>query len=121
MVSALFDTSILIDYLNAVPQAKHELGLYRTVGVSVITWIEVLVGAAPDTESVTRTFLSGFALMPLDNAVAQRAVELRQRRKLKLPDAVVWATAQVHNMILVTRNTKDFPANTPGVRIPYRI
>lgn len=121
MVSALFDTSILIDYLNAVPQAKHELSLYRTIGISVITWMEVLVGTSRETELVTRAFLSGFSLMPLDNAVAERAVELRQERKLKLPDAIVWATAQVHNMNLVTRNTKDFPANIPGVRIPYRI
>ena len=32
----------------------------------------------------------------------------------------IWATAQVHSMLLVSRNTKDFPADAPGVRVPYR-
>ena len=40
---------------------------------------------------------------------------------LKLPDAIVWASAQVHGMLLVTRDTKGFPADNPGVRMPYRV
>jgi predicted nucleic acid-binding protein len=32
---------------------------------------------------------------------------------------MILATAQVHGAILVTRNTKDFPARMPGIRIPY--
>jgi len=31
-----------------------------------------------------------------------------------LPDAVIWATAQAHAMLLVTRNTKDFPVDDPA-------
>jgi hypothetical protein len=34
---------------------------------------------------------------------------------------VIWATAQVHQCLLVTRNTRDFDANDPGVRVPYVI
>jgi hypothetical protein len=40
---------------------------------------------------------------------------------LKLPDAIVWASAQVRAMLLVTRDTNRFPAGDPGVRIPYRV
>ena len=40
---------------------------------------------------------------------------------MKLLDAYVLATAQVNNAILITRNTKDFPANMPGIRVPYTI
>jgi hypothetical protein len=40
---------------------------------------------------------------------------------MKLPDAIIWASAQANAMLLVTRNTKDFPATDPGVRVPYRI
>jgi hypothetical protein len=32
-----------------------------------------------------------------------------------------WATAQVHAMLLVTRNVKDFPDGDPGVRAPYKL
>jgi hypothetical protein len=36
-----------------------------------------------------------------------------------LPNAYILATAQVNGAILVTRNTADFPATMPGVRVPY--
>jgi hypothetical protein len=53
--------------------------------------------------------------------VAERAVTLRREHRLKLPDAIVWASAQVQAMLLVTRDTKGFPAGDPGVRMPYRV
>jgi predicted nucleic acid-binding protein len=40
---------------------------------------------------------------------------------MRLPDAIIWASADVHSMLLVTRNTKDFPADLPGIRIPYML
>ncbi len=121
MVKALFDTNILIDYLNAVPPARAELLLYAEKAVSIITWMEVMVGAAPDLAAPTRDFLRGFDLIGLDERIAARAVELRRRHRIKLPDAVIWATAQDRAMLLVTRNVKDFPANDPGVRSPYAL
>jgi predicted nucleic acid-binding protein len=44
---------------------------------------------------------------------------VRRIRRIKLPDAIIWASAQEHGRILVTRNIKDFPATEPGVRVPY--
>jgi hypothetical protein len=38
-----------------------------------------------------------------------------------LPDAIVWASAQAHDMLLVTRDTKGFPPDDPGVRVPYTV
>jgi predicted nucleic acid-binding protein len=121
MVKALFDTNILIDYLNAVPQARTELQRYTDRAVSIITWMEVMVGASHDLEAATRSFLNGFDVVAVDERIAERAVGLRRSHRIKLPDAVIWATAQVHAMLLVTRNTKDFPANDPGVRVPYSL
>ena len=66
-------------------------------------------------------FLAGFARIEIDDAVALRAVDLRKAHEMKLPDAIIWASAQQHALLLVTRNTKDFPANEPGVRMPYKI
>ena len=48
-------------------------------------------------------------------------MRLRRERRLKLPDALIWATARRHGSLLVTRNTKDFPKDDPGVRVPYSI
>lgn len=119
MVKALFDTNILIDYLNAVPQARDELGRYEAIGISVISWMEVLVGAPPEVEGPTRAFLAGFRIIELDGEIAERAASLRRKHGIKLPDAIIWATADVHSLLLVTRNTKDFGGDTPGVRVPY--
>jgi len=121
MVSVLIDTNILIDYLNGIEQAKIELDRYSDKAISLITWMEVMVGATPETEGIMRSFLNGFANLPVDAQVAAMSVALRKRHKIKLPDAIVWATAQVNKRILVTRNTKDFLPDEPGIRVPYHI
>lgn len=121
MVKALFDTNILIDYLNALPEARSELGRYEHKAISVITWMEVMVGAAAPVQAVTRSFLDSFQIVELRGDIAERAVELRRAHRIKLPDAVIWASAITEGAILVTRNIKDFPAELPGIRAPYRI
>ncbi|HEX3945849.1 MAG TPA: type II toxin-antitoxin system VapC family toxin [Rhizomicrobium sp.] len=122
MVRALFDTNILIDYLNSVPAARAELARYRNNAISIVTWIELLVGAKPGVEAATRNFLDErFDVIDLDEQVAKRAIELRKLHRVKLPDAIIWASAQVHAMLLVTRNTKDFPSGDPSIRMPYRV
>jgi predicted nucleic acid-binding protein len=83
--------------------------------------MEVMVGATGEVAEATRGFLSSFDIIALDGEIAERAVSLRRTHHIKLPDAIIWATAQVHAMLLVTRNTKDFAAGDPGVRMPYRL
>jgi len=119
MVKALFDTNILIDHLNAMPQARDELARYESRNISVVTWMEVLIGAPQELEAATRAFLAGFTVIPLDDAVAEHAVRIRRARRIKLPDAIIHASAEAHSLLLVTRNTRDFGTDTPGVRIPY--
>lgn len=121
MVKALFDTNVLIDYLNAVPQARAELQRYAEKAISIVTWMEVMVGAASNVEGATRVFLSGFDVVAVDQQIAERAVTLRRNNRIKLPDAIIWATAQTRAMLFVTRNTKDFSADDPGVRMPYNL
>ncbi len=119
MVRALFDTNILIDYLNGIPAARTELAHYSERCISIVTWMEVMVGADPAVSDATGRFLKSFAIQPVDGNVAQRAVQLRRQYRIKLPDAIIWATAQTGGMLLVTRNIKDFPPGDPGVRMPY--
>jgi len=85
----------------------------------VITWIEVTVSARPDDEAVVRAFLSGFDRIEIDQRVAEETVELRRQRRLRLPDAIIWASARRENAPLVTRNSKDFPPEEPDARVPY--
>lgn len=119
-MSALFDTNIVIDMLAGHPPALAEASAHAVAGISRITWIEVLIGA-PDSETQAQweSFLSQFELVEMDEMVCREAIQLRKQHRLKLPDALIWASAHAYGTDLVTRNTKDFSAGTPGVRVPY--
>ncbi|MBV8278734.1 MAG: PIN domain-containing protein [Verrucomicrobia bacterium] len=82
----------------------------------------VLIGALTPAQSQIRdSFLRQFQIIELDENVARAAIRLRQKYKIKLPDAIVWASAQINNALLVTRNSKDFDSNDPGIRVPYQL
>ena len=118
---ALLDTNILVDHLNGVEAAREEIRRYERPLISPITWMEVMVGALESDSVVVRAFLSGFTQVPIDPAVAEIAVALRRQQGIRLPDAIIWASARKESALLVSRNSKDFPPDAPGVRIPYRI
>ena len=120
---ALLDTNILIDYLGGIASARAEIERYAMPAISIITWIEVMAGATPDDEQVRRNFLATFLVLPLSTEVAERSSEIRRHRtpKLKLPDTIVLATAQLEDLVLVTRNSKDFSSKERDIRIPYKL
>lgn len=118
-MKAVFDTNILIDFLNGKPAAKQELEAYDKKFISIITYIEILVGSESDEETLLlKNFLSNFKLIPVNKNLSLLAVEARQKYKLKIPDAIIWASAETEETILVTRD-KVFPVNSPMVRVPY--
>ncbi len=117
----LFDTNILIDYLSGVLKARTELERYRDRAISVITWMEVMAGTTSRDEVQVQAFLLTFHTAPITSDVAERSFLLRRKKNLKLPDAIIRATAEVESRLLVTRNSRDFDPTDPGVRIPYRI
>jgi hypothetical protein len=118
---ALLDSNILIDYLNGIPAAKDEIARYQQPLISVITWMEVMAGSSADTDSQVRAFLSRFTLVPIDSEIAEQAIVLRREHSLRLPDAIIWASAHAFGALLVSRNSKDFPATNPDVRMPYSV
>lgn len=121
-VEAVFDTNILIDYLVGREDARKELDRYSRRAISIITWMELQIGSRNEGEAdVIDLFLREFRVMEITRQVARRAIEIRSSTRVRLPDAIIWATAQMESAILVTRNTKDFPKDDPGIRIPYRV
>ncbi len=120
-MKALFDTNILIDYLNGIEQARLELRRYDQPLISPISWMEVLVGTNHEDEPLVRRFLARLQPVPIDQAVAEHAITLRKTYRMRLPDAIIWASAKTSGALLVSRNTRDFPASEPDVRIPYSI
>ena len=119
---ALFDTNILIDLFSGRREAQQALEAWPLQNaISLITWMEVMVGAKKyHQEQRTRIALRSFNIIDVSHDIAERSVDLRQEYRMKLPDAIILATAQIHRLELITRNTKDF-ADIPGVVTPYRL
>ena len=121
-MKAIFDTNILVDYLRGFEEAKAELTRYEGAGISLITWMEILVGADDESEEQQlREFLLRFDRIDVNQAIAERAVKIRMRERVRLPDAVILATAEQTSSLLVTRNVKDFSVDNPQVRVPYEL
>ena len=120
-MKALLDTNILIDYLNGIDAAREEIERYENAMISTITWMEVMVGASEKEEATVKAFLSRFVQLPVTGDIAERAVTIRRQTKMRLPDAIIWASAKSENALLVSRNSKDFPPDAPGVRMPYSV
>ena len=122
MSERFFDTNIVIDMLHNRPAAWAEWRLATRAWISRMTWIEVMSGVPESARTETEEFLAFFAMSEIDVEIARRAAAIRhQRKSLKSPDAIILASALVSGRILVTRNTKDFPAEMPGIRVPYQV
>jgi predicted nucleic acid-binding protein len=89
--------------------------------ISVITWGEVLVGCSGDDEIEVRKLLSRFEVHEVSEEVMEQAIVIRQEKKIKMPDAIIWATAKVRGCGIVTRNTKDFTKKDHDVFVPYTL
>ncbi len=119
-----FDANIVIDALAGYPPARTEIeravGLDSRPWISRMAWIEVLSKGGEAMVQDALTFLSRFGLDEIDEEISRRAAALRRERpRLKSLDAIILATAQIRGRVLITRNTKDFPAEMPGIRVPY--
>ncbi len=120
------DANILIDALLEHDPARREMLRISASGarmwISRMAWIEVL---SKGNDAVVREacqFLERFGLDEIDDEISHRAAALRRNRpRLKSPDAIILATAQIRGRVLITRNTKDFPAEMPGIRVPYTL
>lgn len=126
-MSALIDTSVLIDHLRGRVEARELLtALLRGGQVlygSVLTRAEILAGVRPGEEAATEALLGVVEWIPVGAAIADRAGALAQRHLashggIDTVDYVVAATAESVGAELYTRNVKHFPM-VPGLRAPY--
>ncbi|MRW91891.1 PIN domain-containing protein [Duganella sp. FT80W] len=122
----LFDTNILIDWSKGYKEALNELAHWDNPAISAITWMELYGGA--DVMDVPRfdEFMAdfGFEIIEIDAEIMRKAASIVSERRrhgprIALPDAIIQATADVKNLTIITRNTKDFRGR--NVRVPYEL
>ena len=90
----------LLQFIYSLPQKS----------VSIVSYVEAL-GYHRLVESERQSLEIVFQrcqILPLTDIIARQAVSLRQQRRMGLGDAIIAATAMVHNLTLVTHNTEDF-------------
>ncbi|WP_374406023.1 PIN domain-containing protein [Pelagerythrobacter sp.] len=121
MSDPFFDSNILIDWLRDIPAASAELGRYNRHRISRVVWAELLAAEPIEQRETLQQIIAPFEVVEIDARIAAAAADIRRRAKMNLMDAFILATAQVNGAILVTRNTQDFPANMPGIRVPYHL
>src|SRR3546814_1248606 len=116
----LIDSNAVIDFCNGkLPLAGREL-LFSIVQpkISVITHIEVFgfPEISRTEEKLLNDFVSIALIYPLDIDVAKKSIEIKKKARIKLPDAVIAATALIHGLVLIYRNLADFDKIT-GLKV----
>jgi predicted nucleic acid-binding protein len=120
----LLDTNAVIDFMaNKLPEsAKKELAkiIDTEINISVINKIELLGFDKVDQDLID--FVSFSNIYQLDEDITKHTIEVRKKYRIKLPDAIVAATALHHGFTLVTNNTADFD-RIKGIKLlnPYFI
>ena len=106
----LLDSNIVIAAASRNDAAMDRAVLEESYSISVVTRIEVLgfPRLTPEDKTDLLAFLAGGQEFALDEAVVEGAVRLRQERRMSLGDAIIAATALVHDLPLMTRNVDDF-------------
>jgi len=105
----LIDSNIIIYSANPKQISLRDL-LLKEVSVSLITKVEVLGYHSLSTNAKVylEAFFDSTPTLIISETIADRAIKLRQQKSLSLGDAIIAATALVHNLTLVTRNDTDF-------------
>lgn len=103
MADILVDTDVFIDHLRGAAELRP--GTHR-LHYSVVTRAELIAGTSA-SDAVVR-LLAPFREMPVDRAVAERAGRIRRESGIRMPDALIAATALEHSLTLATRNRRDF-------------
>jgi predicted nucleic acid-binding protein len=113
----LVDTDVLIWHLRGYPQATRRLDELGALTLSAISWLEVLQGMRNKAELVAvKKMLAHRAatLLPVSEAITQRAIELMEAitlsHGLQMGDALIAATALDHGLPVLTANVKHFGA-----------
>lgn len=106
----LLDSNIVIGAGNSGTQALQSLLAGEPAAVSAITKVEVLGyhKLTAEQKAEFEVFFDGVWVIRAADAIIEKAIELRQIRRMSLGDSLIAATALVHGLPLITRNTADF-------------
>lgn len=109
----LLDTNIVIEGVagsDPAVTALQEAVESEWVGYSAITRLELFGYPAltPEEERALSVTIEQFEDVAVTHAIIDQAIQLRRTNRIKVPDAIIAATAVVMDAVLITRNENDF-------------
>ncbi len=125
MVTALLDTSVLVDLLRKHPPADSWLATQQRLGIAPVVWLELLEGVANKrTQRRALSLLKRFERVDLTSAdfdwAIQQAVLFRLSHSVDAMDCLIAAVSNRLQVPLYTRNLRHFaPLLGPLARQPY--
>ena len=106
----LIDTNVVIDFSHGIFSEKSKKFVANILNeepiVSAITKIELL--GFSFVPSQIENFVRYAYIIGINDSIIEKTIEIRKYYRIKLPDAIIAATALVHNLTLLTRNVADF-------------
>ena len=117
------DTNSVLDYMgNKLPENARMIIakiIDSEINLSVINKMELL--GFKQVEQDLLDFVESSIIYPLDDDVVERTIQIRKYNRIKLPDAIIAATALQNDLILVTNNATDFKnIKDPEIFNPYK-
>jgi predicted nucleic acid-binding protein len=115
----LLDSNVIIDLSKGNLLTEDLVKDYDSLYTSIISYVETLGYSFSDDDerAVVLAVLNQVEIVDLNQTIADIAIQYRQRRKIKLPDALVLATAKHLEADLLTSDIHDFKNVDPSVRL----
>ena len=123
----LLDTNILIYHINKNIPENSRLRLrqifHNHFNISIITKMEFLGFKRHTGKSFRKSskFLEHASIIGLDDKIVDTVISLKRNKNMKLPDAIIAATAIKNSWILVTRNESDFKNINLDIYNPFSV
>jgi len=116
---AILDSNIIIYLSKGILNSEEILNRYDYLCISIITYMEVMGFKFRDKEEleIIKELFDHIEMINITLEIAEDVIAIRQQKKMKLPDAIILATARYTSCDLLTANIKDFSNIGHGVNI----
>lgn len=120
MAAGYLDTNVLIGFFKADEAVRAALERFDTLKIPAAAYAEFMVGLSFEAQrqAADKVVSAVFEIVHTDRAICHEAADLRRKMRLKLPDALIYATARVGGGVLITRDMKDFDPDAKDIYVP---